>query len=94
MRIAGYIEHPILKITIFQMEGKFTVKFETGLFEIAYKFRQEADLNSVEDIHQLVDEAFTAQVLEQMHVMRRQRAEALERLFPPRQSGDEFEEII
>jgi hypothetical protein len=94
MRIAGYIEHPILKITIFQMEGKFTVKFETGLFEIAYKFRQEIDLNTLDDIHRLVDEAFVANVLEQMHAMRHQRTQALERLFPPRAAGQEFEEII
>jgi hypothetical protein len=93
MRIAGYIEHPVLKITIFHMEDKFTVKFESGLFELAYKFRIDAAINTVEDIHKLVDEAFVTSVLEQMHTMRRIRAQALERMFPQAEDED-FEEII
>ena len=94
MRIIGYIEHPILKITIFQMEGKFTVKLESGLFEQAYKFRAGAAISGAEDIRKLVDEGFIAAVLEEMNRMGRIRSQALERFSPPGGEEEEFEEII
>ena len=63
MRIAGYIEHPVCKITVFAWSEKYIVKVEIGLFEQAYKFRQ-ADFNSWEDLKPLFDEAFMADILE------------------------------
>ena len=54
MRIAGYIEHPVCKITVFAWSEKYIVKVEIGLFEQAYKFRQ-ADFNSWEDLKPLFD---------------------------------------
>ncbi|MCB9267809.1 MAG: hypothetical protein H6558_22525 [Lewinellaceae bacterium] len=92
MRIAGYIEHPVLKITLFQMANKLSVKLESGLFEQTYKFRTGDQVNSAEDIRKLVDETFLTAVLEEMSRMRAIRTRALERLEP----GDEedFEDII
>ena len=90
MRIAGYIEHPVLKITIFQMENKLSVKLESGLFEQVYKFRKGGDINSVDDIRQLVDDNFIAEVLREMNRMRDVRMQALERR-KPQDIEDEFE---
>lgn len=92
MRIAGYIDHPVLKITIFQMENKLSVKLESGLFEQTYKFRTGGAVNSVEDIRKLVDDDFITEVLQEMGRMRSIRVRALERLEPG--GKEEFEEIL
>ncbi|MCB0568610.1 MAG: hypothetical protein KDC66_02550 [Phaeodactylibacter sp.] len=94
MRIAGYIDHPALKITIFQLENKFIVKFESGLFELAYKYRMGEGVDSVQDIHHLVDDAFIHDVQEQMAGMRRTHAAALQRQAPGDDVDEAFEEII
>lgn len=92
MRIAGYIDHPVLKITIFQMENKLSVKLESGLFEQTYKFRTGGPVNTVEDIRRLVDDDFIAEALQEMGRMRSIRVRALERLAPG--GEEEFEEIM
>ena len=93
MRIIGYIEHPVLKITIFQMENKLSVKLESGLFEQTYKFRTGDQVNTAEDIRKVVDDNFITAVLEQMNRMRSLRNQALARLGPA-EEDDEFEEIL
>ncbi len=92
MRIVGYIDHPVLKITIFQMENKLSVKLESGLFEQTYKFRTGGPVNTVEDIQKLVDDTFITEVLEEMSRMRSIRIQALERLNPGEEQ--EFDKII
>ena len=39
MRILGYIDHPVVKITVFKMDNKFSVKFESIHYEQTFKFR-------------------------------------------------------
>lgn len=92
MRIIGYIEHPSLKITVFQMDNKLSVKFENTFYEQTYKFRQSEDLNTISDVQKLVDETFIAKVLEQFPVMHQTKQKALDRFLP--EEEDSFEEII
>ena len=40
MRIIDTIEHPIMRISIFQMNQKYIVKFELGTLEQSYKFSE------------------------------------------------------
>lgn len=94
MRIAGHIEHPVLKITIFQMDNRFTVKFEDGTLEQAYKFRQSETINSAADIRQLVDAQFIQDVLQQMKALRNIHQDALARFQPEADEDDEFDDII
>ncbi|HNF70328.1 MAG TPA: hypothetical protein PLL28_13190 [Chitinophagales bacterium] len=54
MRIVGYIEHPVLKISVFSWSEKYIVKIEAGLFEQSYKFRQ-ADFGQWEDLKAFFD---------------------------------------
>lgn len=93
MRIIGYIEHPNLKITVFKMDNKLSVKFENPLYEQVYKFRDSEQLDSLEDVKGLVDPAFIGQVLDQLTTMHQSRQAALER-FSPAEEEDSFEEII
>lgn len=93
MRIIGYIEHPSLNITVFNMDNKFSIKFESGMYEQTYKLRQMPSINGIEEIKQLVDEPFIAEVLKEFSVLNRIKNGALER-FLPKQAEEEFEEII
>lgn len=93
MRIIGYIEHPILKITIFKDNGKLSAKFESGLFEQTYKFREMDELRTLADVQKLVDPAFQQAVLQQFQTMNQLKNNGLDR-FLPAIEGEVFEEII
>lgn len=93
MRIIGYIEHPTLKITIFNMDSKFSIKFETGMYEQTYKLRPTPSITGIDEIKKLVDAAFIEEVLAEFGTLNRIRNSALER-FLPKRPEDEFEKII
>jgi hypothetical protein len=93
MRIIGHIEHPVLKITAFKMDNKLSVKFESGLFEQTYKFRESDQLSAFEDIQNLVDEAFISHVLDELKTMNQIKHKALSR-FITESDPEEFEDII
>lgn len=93
MRIIGHIEHPVLKITIFKMDNKLSVKFESGQFEQTYKFRESEELSDFESMQKLVDEHFTEFVMEELERMHRAKNAALGR-FLPKAGAQGFEEII
>ncbi len=58
MRIAGDIPHPQFKITIFQYDGKYSVKIENTRYEQTFKIRPDLGVESVEDIIRLIDSEF------------------------------------
>lgn len=93
MRIIGYIEHPVLKITIFSMGNRLSVKFEKGFLEQTYKFRQQNGLEGIREIRQLVDGNFLGKVDQQFRQMEELHAAALIHHFPP-PPADEFDKII
>ena len=63
MRIIGNIAHPSMKITIFELETKFMLKFEQDLFEVTYKLRKGPAIQNLNDITKMVDDIFMDQVL-------------------------------
>ncbi len=93
MRIIGYIEHPAMKITVFKMDTRLSVKFETGQLEQTYKYRMGDLIQSFEDIKRLVDTPFLASVLKEFERMRKISHLALERHLP-RAGEDEFPTIV
>lgn len=94
MRILGHIDHPQLKITVFKMDNRISVKFESPLYEQTYKLGQDDRLNTLEAITNLIDPEFIHRVQETMQQMHRTRLEALPRAFPLAHESDTFEEII
>ncbi len=92
MRIIGNIDHPTLKITVFKMDNKLSVKFETGLYEQTFKFRESDELNDFATMQQLVDEQLVNEVMENFARMHHLKNEALGRFLPKVKA--EFEEII
>ena len=93
MRIIGNIEHLVLKITVFKMDNKLSLKFETGQYEQTFKFRESDELNDLESIQKLVDEQFTSFVMEHFEKMHRAKNEAFKR-FLPKAEAQLFDEII
>ena len=93
MRIIGYIDHSFLKVTVFQMDTRITVKFETPEFEQSYKFRMPDQLNHLEDVQRLVDNEFIEMVLDNMKAQNRTKAQAMDR-FIQEDTAEEFDTII
>ncbi len=93
MRIVGDIPHPTLKITLFLHDSKYSVKFESGLYEMTYKFRSGDDIDSVEAIKAIVDAEFIKEVMEVLPKMHQQKLGAIGR-WGQEKEGEEFDEII
>ena len=92
MRIVGEIDHPRLKISIFKNEGKFSIKFEAGLLEQTYKFRDDERLGSVDDVKRIVDADFIAEIENILRGMKQAQIQAMERAFP--MGEHEFDVIL
>lgn len=60
MRIVDTIPHPVMTISIFQMNDKFQVKFEAGPMEQTFKFRVD-DVGNLENLKTKITENFIAQ---------------------------------
>lgn len=93
MRILGHIEHPHLKITVFKMDNRVSVKFENALYEQTYKLGTDERTSSMEGVQKWVDAAFTEQVLSNFQQMHQARMAAFARAFTP-ESQPVFEQII
>ena len=93
MRIVGEIEHPRLKITVFKNDGKFSLKFENGLLEQTYKFRDDERLATVADVKKLVDASFLEKIEDILRGMYAAKTETMQRhLAQPEEN--EFEVIV
>jgi len=93
MRIIGYVEHPTLKITVFYMNNRISVQFESGSFSQIYKIREQDEIKTIGDVQGLVDEDFINAVLKEMMTMNQIQNAAFSR-FLSSEEEEEFEEII
>jgi hypothetical protein len=93
MRVIGYIEHPQLKITVFKMDNRLSVKFENASYEQTFKLGMDERVASLEAAQRLVDAAFIEQVLSSFQQMHQTRMAAFGRAFPA-ENQPVFEEII
>ena len=69
MRIIGHIPNPIMKITVFQMETRYSVKFEIGMMEQVYRIRQSEVIHNFKDVEKRIDSIFVEHVIEQFKSM-------------------------
>ncbi|MCS7035501.1 MAG: hypothetical protein RMJ33_11840 [Saprospiraceae bacterium] len=93
MRILGTLSHPLLKITVFKMDNRISVKFENAGYEQTFKLGADERYQTLEAIQQWADETLINEVLARMNDMHRSRIEAEQRAFPNTEQT-EFEEII
>jgi hypothetical protein len=78
MRIVGYIDHPVFKISVFSWSEKYIVKIEAGFFEQSYKFRF-ADFNNWTDLKELFDKEFLEAIHKTFELMSAQALLAAKR---------------
>lgn len=92
MRIIADIAHPRLKITVFQMNGKISVKFEKHLIEHILKLRDGSPLNDLDKLKSVLTQDILLNIekaIESQHMMRGTlESNLLE------DELDEFDEII
>ena len=68
MTVIGEIDHPAMKITLFQWNGKYIVKFEHGPLEQTFKF-SEFDVVDEGDLRSLINDSFCERVLHRFEEM-------------------------
>ena len=93
MRILGHIEHPTLKITVFKMDNRLSVKLESGLYEQTFKFRSGEGIDNLDDVRNFIDAGFIEGVSENIRRMHQLKMAALGRK-QPNAGDEEFEQII
>lgn len=93
MRIVGYIENEACKVTVFHQGLRFMVKFEDGLYEQAFKFRESDKIKGLNDLQKLIDQHFIDEVMYRFSEMRQSTGNLLNR-YIGEQAAFEDEEII
>jgi len=91
MRIVAYIEHPIYKITIMEMNHRFSIKFEDQGIEQTYKIRASQNISNAADVKSLVTEEILLDVTQHFKSLNSTRTKMLGLV---ENQPDEFEEII
>lgn len=79
MRIVGNIPHPLMKITVFVMNMKYSVKLEMGAMEQTFKIRESELVQTSEDISLLLDDTFIEECLNHFTAMNQSMSEAFQR---------------
>lgn len=93
MRIIGQIEHPQLKITVFKMENRISVKFENSQYEQTFKLGEDERLANLAAVAQVIDPQFMEQVQTNFRIMHQIRLAGYARAFPQQHEAG-FETII
>ncbi|MBL7807618.1 MAG: hypothetical protein JNN28_07390 [Saprospiraceae bacterium] len=93
MRVIGYIEHPIFKISIFKNDGRTSVKFENEHYEQTFKFGQDERFATIEGIQRWADQSLIEKVAEGFRHMHTAGLQASARAFPV-DENTVFEDII
>jgi len=79
MRIIAELPHPDFKISILNMNNKFIVKIEQGVYEQTYKIAEADLVDGVDSIFEILDEAFLKTVLSRFIEMRKDFKETYNR---------------
>ncbi len=70
MRVIAELPHPDCKITLFNMNSKYIIKFEQGTLEQTYKIAEVDIIGGVNGVFEMLDEAFIKTVTERFLMMR------------------------
>jgi len=71
MRIIAELPHPDFKISILNMNQKFIIKIEQGVYEQTYKVADMDLMDGVNSVFELLDEAFLKTVATRFAEMRK-----------------------
>ena len=91
MRIIGEFDIDQIKVTIFKMNEKLSVKFEYNLLEQTYKFRDGSGINSIDDVKMFCDSGAIARIKNIFEEMAGTRSSSVISIHP---TSREFDIII
>ena len=94
MRIIGHLDIPGVKTTVFKMDNRVSVKFETGLYEQTFKFRTGEGVDALDDVQKWVTPALIEQILQGFRQMHELRVKRVSEWQSTAEAGLPFEEII
>lgn len=83
MRIIGTIPHPYVKISVFAMNMRYSVKFEMGQMEQTFKIRESESITGLEDISKLIDDTLIDECMEHFTAMHKSMEGAFQRTLTP-----------
>lgn len=92
MRIVGYVENTPFKITVFQDNGRISIKIENGMYEQVYKFRDGSGVDNLAQAQAFVDAEFIESASQNFTFMHQAAIKGLDRL--KGEEEEEFDEII
>lgn len=92
MRIIGEFDLDQIKVTVFKMNERISVKYEFNLLEQTYKFRDGSGIQSVEDVKQYSDGEVIQKINHIFSEMANLRMTGISQLH--QLNEDEFDEII
>jgi len=92
MRIIGEFDADQIKVTVFKMNERISLKFEYNLLEQTYKFRDGSGISSMEDIRDYCNQNTIDQVSRIFKNMAEARSTSLSLLISS--SEEEFDIII
>ncbi len=82
MRYIGDIPHPFIKISLFKMDNKYSLKMEMGMYEQTYKWRDIDGLQTPEHISKIIDEEFLVSCITHFKEMQQNFGATLKRNIP------------
>jgi hypothetical protein len=92
MRVIGYLDTEGYKTTVFKNNDRFIVKFESGLYEQVFKFREAAKIENLNNIKDLIDADFLKEVDLRFIEMHDSKVSLLRRFMDTHE--DTWEEIV
>ena len=93
MRVLGNIEHPRMKITVFKMDSKLSIKFENPHSEISFKLKDNPMVNDFDSAKAWIDQSFLKEAEDQLSLMHTMALNAFKRRGAAA-TADDFDEII
>jgi hypothetical protein len=92
MRIIGELDYKEMKITVFKMNDKVSIKLEMHLMEQTYKFRDGSRIESMEDAMLFLNETFLDSTIQTFETMYKHKVNSL--MDMAEKEGFQFPKII
>lgn len=94
MRILGYVEHPVYKITVFKMDNRVVLKLENERYEQVYKLGDDERLGTLQQVKALIDTPFLERVTQVFQLMHQNRMTRLAQMASENTLEQDFPLIV
>jgi mRNA-degrading endonuclease RelE of RelBE toxin-antitoxin system len=81
MRIIAEFDKEDIKVTVFKMNDRISIKFEKDLIEIIHKFRDGAGIDSAESAVSYCSDQLVSDIQRSLALLAKTRSEQLEKQF-------------